>query len=314
MVEHSDVARDGSATVVLLCGNEMKIHFTHRKRTALAGFSLAGAILLSTLAHAVDPLTLNLTGVVEPRQRVAIANRVTGVVGKVLVVAGQRVEKGDVLFELESASFKIEVAAAKAELDEARARLRLAEDVASRQGRLAERGSGAEARATQALIEVDVARAVVARRESALALAELALERTRITAPISGTVGKSITSSGAFVEAEGGTVLGEVVQLDPVLVGYRVSYADRQRFLEKTGAKTPQTLFKNVTLTLVLPSGATYAHRGQPRFESAEIDKDTGDLTTWADFPNPDGVLVPGLTVKIISEIQAASVFPGGPQ
>ncbi|HEX2840472.1 efflux RND transporter periplasmic adaptor subunit [Hyphomicrobium sp.] len=272
---------------------------------------LAFTALLPVAALGADPLTLNLSGVVEPRERVAIANQITGVVSRVLVVAGQHVERGDALFELDSEPFKIDVATAKAELNEARARLRLAEDVAARQGRLAERGSGAEARATQSEIEVEVARAVVARQESALARAELALERTRIVAPISGTVGKTKVAPGAFVEAEGGTVLGEIVQIDPILVGYRVPYEDRQRSLDKAQTKTARALFDNVTLTLVLPNGSTYAHRGKPKFESAEIDRETGDLTTWAEFPNPDGVLVPGLNVKVISEIAAASTASG---
>lgn len=278
---------------------------------ALRAVGFAVAILLPLAAHGADPLTLNLTGVVEPRERVAIANQVTGVVSKVLVVAGQHVEKGEVLFEIDPEPFKIDVATAKAELDEARARLRLADDVASRQGRLAERGSGAEARATQSVIEVEMARAVVARQESALARAELALERTRIGAPISGTLGKTKVAPGAFVEAEGGTVLGEVVQVDPILVGYRVPYEDRQRSLDKAQARTPRALFENVRLTLILPSGTTYAHHGKPKFESAEIDRETGDLTTWAEFPNPDGILVPGLTVRIVSEIHAMPIVSG---
>lgn len=289
----------------------MQIVMKPNKNGALLFTGLAFAALLPVAAFAADPLTLNLSGVVEPRERVAIANQVTGVVSKVLVVAGQHVERGDALFELDSEPFKIDVATAKAELDEARARLRLAEDVAARQGRLAERGSGAEARATQSVIEVEVARAVVARQESALARAELALARTRIVAPISGTVGKAKVAPGTFVEAEGGTVLGEIVQIDPILVGYRVPYEDRQRSLDKAQTKTARALFENVTLTLVLPSGSSYSHRGRPKFESAEIDRETGDLTTWAEFPNPDGVLVPGLNVKVISEIEAAPTVSG---
>lgn len=289
----------------------MKVDTNRIKNQALRSAGFAVAFLLPVTAHGAEPLTLNLTGVVEPRERVAIANQVTGIVSKVLVLAGQHVEKGDALFELDAEPFKIDVATAKAELDEARARLRLAEDVASRQGRLAERGSGAEARATQSVLEVEVARAVVARQESALARAELALERTRIVAPISGTIGKTKVAPGAFVEAEGGTVLGEVVQVDPILVGYRVPYEDRQRSLDKAQTKTPHALFENVTLTLILPSGTTYAHHGKPKFESAEIDRETGDLTTWAEFPNPDGVLVPGLAVKIVSEIHATSAVSG---
>lgn len=280
-----------------------------KRASSLVGLSLSA--LLPAAAFGADPLTLNLSGVVEPRQRVAIANQVTGVVDKVLVVAGQHVEKGDPLFELDSEPFKIDVATAKAELEEARARLRLAEDVSGRQGRLAERGSGAEARATQAMIEVEVARAVVARQEGALARAGLALQRTRVLSPIAGIVGRPRVAPGAFVEAEGGTVLGEVVQIDPILVAYRVPYEDRQRSLEKSQTKTARELFANVTLTLILPAGTTYEHRGRPLFESAEIDRETGDLTTWAEFPNPDGVLVPGLKVKIVSEVQETPTASG---
>ncbi|WP_158412817.1 efflux RND transporter periplasmic adaptor subunit [Hyphomicrobium nitrativorans] len=269
---------------------------------ALAGMMGASA------ATAADPLSLTFTGVVEPRQRVAIANQVTGVISKVLVVAGQRVDEGHPLFEIDAEPYEIDVKTAKADLDEARGRLRLAEDVSLRQSRLAERGSGAEARATQASIEVDVARAAVARQESALARAELALERTRIAAPIAGVVGRVRVSPGAFVEAEGGTVLGEIVDVDPILVGYAVPYEDRQRALKKTGKAAAVDLFENVSLTLVLPSGENYSHRGRPYFESAEIDRDSGMLTTWAEFPNPDGILVPGLAVKVLSEIHGSPI------
>lgn len=264
-------------------------------------------------AHAADPLSLTFPGVVEPRQRVAIANQITGVISKVLVVVGQRVETGDPLFEIDAEPYEIDVMTAKADLEEARGRLKLAEDVSMRQSRLAERGSGAEARATQASIEVDVAKAIVARQESALARAELALERTRIVAPIAGIVGQQRVSPGAFVEAEGGTVLGEIVEVDPILVGYAVSYEDRQRSLRKAGKAAAVDLFANVKLTLVLPSGETYAHIGRPHFESAEIDRSSGMLTTWGLFPNPDGILVPGLSVKVLSEIHDTAI-PAGDQ
>lgn len=271
---------------------------------------LAGG-LAGTAALAADPLNLTFSGIVEPRERVAIANQVTGVVSKVLVVAGQRVEKGHPLFEIDAEPFEIDVMTARADLDEARARLRLAEDVSSRQGKLAERGSGAEARATQASIEVEVAKAVVARQESTLARAELALRRTKIVAPISGVVGRLRVSPGAFVEAEGGTTLGEIVQTDPILIAYKVSYQDRQQSLKKAGTTSPADLFDRVAVTLVLPSGEAYGHPGKPKFESSEVDGATGMLTTWAEFPNPDGTLVPGLNIKVLSEIHDKPIAAG---
>lgn len=264
-------------------------------------------------ATAAEPLSLTLQGVVEPRARVAVANQVTGIVSRVLVVAGQKVDVGAPLFEIDAAEFEIAVAAAQATLDESVARLRLAEDVAERQSRLAERGSGAEARATQATIEVNVAKAVVARQASALRGAELTLKRTRIVASIAGMVSPRV-SPGTFVEAEAGTILGEIVQTDPILVGYSVSYEDRQRSLKRAGTTSASDMFGSIALSLVLPSGETYAHRGRALFESAAVDGKTGLLTTWAEFPNPDGILVPGLGVQVLSAIHSAPLSTGAPQ
>lgn len=252
---------------------------TSIRHRAAGSITLCAAALFSVgLAEADEPLTLKFEGTVEPYQRVELANQVTAVVSKVLVPAGQRVEKGQLLFELDAEPFEIDVMTARAELDEAKARLRLAEDVAGRQEALAERGTGAQARAAQTGLEVEAARAAVARQASALKRAELAVARTRITAPIAGTMGRPRVAPGAFVEAEGGTILGEIVQLDPILVAYAVSYADRQRALEKAGTVTPGELFEHITLTLELPGGRAYPHRGKPKFESAEIDRQTGML------------------------------------
>ncbi len=273
-------------------------------RTAVACVMTVMALSAGS-GTAAEPLSLKLEGIVEPRARVAVANQVTGIVNRVAVVAGQKVEVGDPLFEIDAAEFQIAVSAAQAALDESIARLNLAEDVAERQSRLAERGSGAEARATQATIEVTIAKAVVARQESALRGAELALKRTRIAASIAGIVSPRV-APGTFVEAEAGTSLGEIVQTDPILVGYSVSYEDRQRSLKKAGTTSARDMFDSIALSLVLPSGEAYAHRGRPMFESAEVDRKTGLLTTWAEFSNPDGILVPGLGVQVLSTIQSA--------
>lgn len=269
--------------------------------TAVAGSMMFGA---ASAAYAAE---LTFDGVVEPRQRVQVANQISAVVKSINVAPGEHVEKGDMLFELDPAAFEIDLAEARARLAEAKARLLLAEDVEQRQRELLDRGSGLAAKARQSEIEVEIARAVAAREKSALAHAELALERTRVRAPISGTMGRPQVAPGAFVEAEGGTQLGEIVALDPILVAYRVSYADRQSFLALAGTSSAKKLFGKITLSLTLPSKETYAHTGQPRFESAEIDPSTGVLTTWGEFPNPDGTLIPGLQVRVRSTIDAPS-------
>ena len=141
------------------------------------------------------------------------------------------------MFELDADVFKIDVSAAQSELDEARARLSLAADEAARQAQLMEHNATPVARAKQTAIEVQIVRAVVARKESALARAELALSHTRVVAPISGTVGRPHVAPGAFVDAKADTVLAEIAQLDPILVACDVPYVDRERFFNKPGQR-----------------------------------------------------------------------------
>jgi RND family efflux transporter MFP subunit len=268
-------------------------------RTILLALAVL-AMPATTLAQ--TSLELSFKGRAEPWQRTEIANQITGTVSEVHFNPGQHVQQGDLLYSMDDAAFRIDVQSARATLAEARAQLALAEDVAGRQARLRERGTGAEAQATRSALEVDIAKAAVARQEADLAAAELALAHTRITAPISGTA-RSKVAPGAFVEAEGGTILGEIVQTDPILVAYRVSYADRQQALRATGTNSIEELFGQIELSQKLPSGETYKHAGRPEFESAVLDTETRMLTTWGRFPNPQGVLIPGLEVTILARI-----------
>jgi membrane fusion protein (multidrug efflux system) len=197
--------------------------------------------------------------------------------------------------------FAIDVRIAQAELDESRARLSLAEDAAGRQAELIKQNSTAKKVARQSEIEVEIARAHVAHNEGALAKAQLALSRTHVVAPLSGTVGQPHVAPGAFVEATTGTVLAEVAQLDPILVSFYVPYNQRQRALDKAGTSATDELFKRSTLSLELLSGRTYERSGKPGYQSSQIDESTGMMTLWAEVSNPDNVLVPGLKVRVIS-------------
>ncbi len=260
-------------------------------------------LLVPGQAESQTLLEFTFPGRVEPRQRVQVANQINGVVKMIHVEAGQRVTQGDLMYSLDDASYRIDVASAEAAVAEARARLALAEDVSGRQAQLQQRGVGAAASAAQSVLEVNIARAGVAKADAQLQAARLALQRTQIYAPISGMAQRPKVAPGAFVEAEGGTVIGEIVQTDPVLVTYRVSYADRQKALISSGQASVAELYKSVKLSLELPSGAIYPETGRALFESSEIDGATGMLTVWGEFPNPLGTLIPGLDVSVVSKI-----------
>ena len=260
--------------------------------------------LIPRAGMASEALEQRFDGVVVPRQWVQVVPQVNGVVSRILFEPGQHVSKGDVLFELDPDNFAIDVRIAQSELDEARAHLSLAEDAAQRQARLLVESATAKQLARQAEIEVEIERANVAHKEGSLAKVQLALTRTRVVSPLSGTIGRPHVAPGAFVEAARGMVLAEIAQLDPMLVYFQVPYVERQRALDRSGASDADELFDNSTLSLELPTERIYELAGKPEPHGEEIDQTTDVMTVWASFPNPHKILVPGLRVHVISHLE----------
>ena len=234
---------------------------------------------------------------------VQVVPKVDGVISRILFAPGQRVSKGDALFEMDADDYAIDVRIAQSELAEARARLSMAEDAAERQADLLKKNSTSKQLARQTEIEVEIARANVAHKEGTLAKAQLALSRTRVVAPLSGTIGRPHVAPGAFVEAVKDAVLAEIAQLDPMEVYFHVPYVERQRALDKAGTSDADDVFDKSTLSLELPSERTYELSGEPEPHGEEIDQSTDVMTVWALFPNPHNVLVPGLKVHVISHL-----------
>jgi RND family efflux transporter MFP subunit len=273
---------------------------------ARAGLVVALFIIICrspSAAPASEALEQKFDGIVVPHLWVQVVPQIHGVISRILFEPGQQVAKGDVLFDIDSDDFAIDVRIAQAELDQSSARVGLAEDAAGRQRELLQKNSTAKQTARQSETDVQIARAIDARNRAALAKAQLALSRTHVTAPIAGIVGRPHVAPGAFVEPTTGTVLAEIAQLDPILVSVAVPYNERERALDKTGTSTAEELFKRVTLSLELPSGRMYGHSGKPEYQGGEIDQSTGMLTVWAEFPNPDQILLPGLKVRVISRL-----------
>ena len=252
---------------------------------------------------ASEALEQKFDGVVVPRQWVQVVPQINGVISRILFVPGQRVSKGDVLFEMDADDFAIDVRIAQSELDEARARLNLAEDAAERQAQLLRQNATAQQLARQTEIQVEIARANVAHKEGTLAKAQLALSRTRVVAPLSGTVGRPQVAPGAFVETIKGMVLAEIAQLDPMLISFQVPYVEWLRALDKAGTSDADELFERSTLSLELPSERIYEFSGTLESRGEQIDQTTDVMTVWALFPNPRNVLVPGLKVHVISHL-----------
>jgi multidrug efflux system membrane fusion protein len=237
------------------------------------------------------------TGRLEAVNTVAIRPRVSGYVSTVRFVAGALVDKGALLFQIDPRPFQAEVDRLRAELVRARATVQRAQSERQRAVRLsAENAMSAEERERRASF-ADEAAAQVAAVEAALRAAELNLEFTRVTAPITGRVGRAIVTPGNLVSSGPGeaTLMTTLVSLDPI---YAAFDADEQTFLRYAngsgrGARDARPIHN------ALASDEDFPREGKLTFLDNQLDPETGTIRGRAVFRNPDGALTPGLFVRL---------------
>jgi membrane fusion protein (multidrug efflux system) len=142
----------------------------------------------------------------------------------------------------------------------------------------------------------DTADASALRAKAALETATVNLGFTRVTAPISGHIGRSIVTTGALVTAGQADPLTTIQRLDPMFVDIQQSSSallSLRRQLAGGGLTRSSTV-----VNLLLEDGSRYAHEGVLQFAESVVEPGTGTVTVRARFPNPDSLLLPGMYVR----------------
>jgi membrane fusion protein, multidrug efflux system len=239
------------------------------------------------------------TGRLQAVDSVEIRPRVSGYVSAVRFSEGATVRKGDLLFLIDPRPFQTDVDRLQAELSRAQATVRRANSELERAERL--RGENAisnEEHDRRAAFAQESA-AQVSAVEAALRAAQLNLEFTRVTSPIDGRVSRAIVTEGNLVSSGPGeaTLLTTVVSLDPV---YAYFDADEQiylRYMTRGPAKAGHYVGGRIVMALANEEG--YPHQGQLDFIDNQLDGSTGTIRGRAIFRNRDGLLTPGLFVRL---------------
>lgn len=238
-------------------------------------------------------LTTELPGRTTDFRQAQIRPQVNGILQQRLFTEGQMVKAGDVLYQIDAAPYQASLANAKANLQSAKAVEHNARLKAERfKGLL---GSKAVSQqdyddATAALMQ---AQAAVASAEAAVNSAQINLNYTRITAPISGQIGRSDVTEGALLTANQSQVMATIRQLDPIYVDLTQSSSEllklKRQMLHDDAA---------VSVDLLLDDGSEYASKGSLQFSEVNVDPGTGMVTLRAVFPNSKGDLLPGMFVR----------------
>lgn len=257
---------------------------------------------VGTIVAAEEDLrvTSELPGRIHPTQIAEVRPRVGGIIKHRDFQQGTMVAEGDLLFEIDPITYQVAVEAARAGVARAEAVLVEAKQQESRSRTLTNRKVASKAQLDSAVATRLQAEAELAAAKAELHAAEINLDFTRVTAPISGRIGRALVTEGALVAAGGAEILTRIHRLDPVYADIQQPVSELLRLRRMLDAGELHLLEPGVArVRLYLDDNSEYAHEGRLLFAEAVVERTSGQVTMRAEFPNPDGILLPGMYVRV---------------
>ncbi len=256
-----------------------------------------------TLQPQTVALTTELPGRTSPHLIAEVRPQVGGIIKKRLFTEGSDVQAGQVLYQIDPASFEAALASARANQARAEATLGSARLKAERYQDLVKIKAVSQQDNDEANAALKQAEADVAATKAAVETARINLAYTRITAPISGRIGRSSVTDGALVTASQATALATIQQLSPMYVDVTQSSAELLKLKQNLASGLLNKGGVNqAKVKLVLEDGSPYPLPGNLKFSEVTVDQSTGSVTLRAIFPNPKQILLPGMFVRAIIE------------
>ncbi len=158
----------------------------------------------------------------------------------------------------------------------------------------------AEAQVESDRAAIAAAEAVVQQAKAAFKTVEINLGYTRVTAPISGRIGRSNVTAGAIVTAYQPTPLATIQQLDPIYADVPQSTIDLLHLKRRLKDGRLQHGTDQSQVQLIEEDGTPYPRPGTLQFSDVSVDPTTGSVILRALFPNPEGALLPGMFVQTV--------------
>lgn len=252
--------------------------------------------------------TLEFVGRTEAYREVDLRARVTGFLLERGFQEGSEVAEGDILFQIDPAEYDAAVAAAGARVKRAEATLTEAQRTLKRAQELVKKGHLSQAELDDAVAKASQADADLAGAKADLTKTELSLSYTRVVAPISGRIGQSSVDEGNLIGPDSG-ILATIVDVDPIKVTFAITERDMLNY--KQAQQSNES--KRYTPTLRLANGSMLEENGTITFLDNRADPMTGTIRLFAEFPNDEGLVLPGQFVNVVlvsSEPQDMIVVP----
>ena len=248
-------------------------------------------------------LTTELSGRTSAYLIAEVRPQVSGIIKKRLFTEGSDVKAGEVLYQIDPATYQAAYNSAKASLTRAEANVVPARLKAERYKELVKINAVSKQDYDDVSAALKLTEADIDAAKASVETARINLAYTKVTAPISGRIGRSTVTDGALVTAGQPAALSTIQQLSSMYVDVTQSSADLLRLKQNLASG----LLKNNATTqarvkLMLEDGSVYPLSGILKFSEVTVDQSTGSITLRAIFPNPKQTLLPGMFVRAIVE------------
>lgn len=254
---------------------------------------------ISTIKQQLVNLAVELPGRTAAYRIAEVRPQVGGIIKKRLFTEGSEVKAGQLLYQIDPDTYQARFDSAKAALAKADALEHSARLKAERYRTLVQ--TKAVSDQDQVEMEANWKQAVadVAAAKAAVDSARINLDYTKLTAPISGRIGRSTVTEGALVTAEQATALATIQQLDPLYVDLNQSSTEMLNLKKELSSEQTQHLEKSQSRVKVLfEDGAEYSQPGTLEFSDVTVNQTTGTVILRAIVANPDQRLLPGMFVR----------------
>lgn len=267
-----------------------------------------GPVEVGYITVRTEPVTLTteLPGRTSSVMISEVRPQVEGIVEKRLFTEGSLVHAGQPLYQIDPRRYQATRDSASASLQSAEASLAAAQAKARRYQSLTDSDAVSRQDRDDVLASARSARAAVNLAKANVRTAGINLAFTRVYAPITGRIGRSSVTPGALVTSSQTTALATITQLDPIFVD--VTQSSSKLLQLRRALASGKALPASATIHLKLEDGSDYPLTGKIEFAEPIVDENSGMVTIRARFPNPDGLLLPGMFVRVVAP---QSTVPG---
>jgi len=258
-------------------------------------------VTVVTLQPERVPIITELPGRISPYLIAEVRPQVGGIIQKRFFTEGSDVKAGEILYQIDPATYEAAYSAARASLARSEANVVSIRNRVERYKELVAINAVSQQEYDDATATLKQSEADIQVNKAAADTAQINLAYTRVTAPITGRIGKSNVTVGALVTASQPTPLTTIQQLDPIYVDANQSSANLLQLKRHIASGRIKGDGPNQTrVRLLLEDGTPYPLEGSLKFSDVTVDASTGSFILRMVFPNPKNTLLPGMYARAL--------------